>query len=170
MALVVALVEATLVELESPPSDVAYIRHTWTNCTVKLFFSTSHLEKSKGWFLSAQPANYVFRQRADRRMVLDPAMQKLVKVAFGILQTSVTSPADVLDPISIYIHSKRNIVLGQDGFGWVPWKFVWLLHTSSQLGRCSWLMCCVFGYATDDSHHVGIEGYWDFTADICWSE
>lgn len=50
-------------------------------------------------------------------MVLDPAMQKLVKVAFGILQTSVTSPADVLDQISIYIHSKRNIVLGQDGFG-----------------------------------------------------
>lgn len=59
--------------------------------------------------LTTYPVN---EQMADLRMVLYPATQKLVKVAFGILQTSVTSPADVIDQISIDIYTKRNIVLG----------------------------------------------------------
>jgi hypothetical protein len=44
-------------------------------------------------------------------MVLGPAMQQIVEVALGILPTSALSPIDVLDHISTYIRSKRNIAL-----------------------------------------------------------
>jgi hypothetical protein len=38
-------------------------------------------------------------------------MQQIVEVALGILPTSALSPIDVLDHISTYIRSKRNIAL-----------------------------------------------------------
>jgi hypothetical protein len=50
-------------------------------------------------------------------MVLDPAMQQIVEVALGILPTTVLSPADVLNQITAYIRSKRNIALDRDAFG-----------------------------------------------------
>ncbi len=64
-----------------------------------------------------QLATYpVAEQMAAFRMVLDPAMQQIVEVALGILPTSALSPTDVLDRISTYIRSKRNIALDRVAF------------------------------------------------------
>ena len=45
------------------------------------------------------------------RMALDPTMQQVVEVALGILPTNVTSPDQVLDIITDYVRSKRNVAL-----------------------------------------------------------
>ncbi|XP_032785627.1 twist-related protein 1-like [Daphnia magna] len=63
--------------------------------------------------LAAYP---VAEQMAAFRMVLDPAMQQIVEVALGILPTSALSPIDVLDCVSTYIRSKRNIALDRVAF------------------------------------------------------
>jgi hypothetical protein len=50
------------------------------------------------------------------RMALDTAMQQVVKVALGILPTTVTTPDFVLDRIADYVRAKRNIALERVAF------------------------------------------------------
>ncbi|EFX69814.1 hypothetical protein DAPPUDRAFT_113301 [Daphnia pulex] len=47
-------------------------------------------------------------QMAALRMCLDPSMQQVVKIVFGILPTTVTTPDAVLDLIGNYVRGKRN--------------------------------------------------------------
>jgi hypothetical protein len=53
---------------------------------------------------------------AEQMAAFDPAMKQIVEVVLGILPTSTLSPIDVLDHISTYIRSKRNITLDRFAF------------------------------------------------------
>lgn len=49
-------------------------------------------------------------------MCLDPSMQQVVEVVLNISPTANTTPDDVLNSISDYVRSKRNVALDRVAF------------------------------------------------------